>query len=60
MHPNTILSSHGSLNQAESRLKRSICCCPYLLRECLLIYAVFSAEVQFGQRMALIGIAVKQ
>jgi len=28
--------------------------------ECLLIYAVFSAEVQFGQRLALIGIAVKQ
>jgi hypothetical protein len=29
-------------------------------RKWLLIYAIFSSEVQFGQRLALVGIAVKQ
>jgi len=29
-------------------------------RDDLLIYAIFSSEVQFGQRLALIGIEVAQ
>lgn len=29
-------------------------------RKWLLIYAIFSSEVQFGQRLALIGMGVKQ